>query len=70
LPAAQGVQQHPVFIQIQKNTAYNAQFDKELTQYPFLNDLEQRTQVPKTYAVIGFLISNSPALLSTAPSAS
>jgi receptor expression-enhancing protein 5/6 len=46
-----------VFIQAQnKATYYVNQLDKELTKYPVLNTLEQRTQVPKAYAVIGALI--------------
>ncbi|RDB15616.1 Protein YOP1 [Hypsizygus marmoreus] len=56
MSAAQKVQQHPVFIQAQnKANFYLAQLDKELTKYPVLNALEQRTQVPKTYLVIGAL---------------
>ncbi|KAF4623046.1 hypothetical protein D9613_001556 [Agrocybe pediades] len=56
MSAAQKVQQHPLFVQAQNKAAYyNAQLDKELTKYPVLNNLEQRTQVPKTYAVIGTL---------------
>jgi len=54
MSAAQKVQQHPIYIQAQgKATYYLDQLDKELTKYPVLNHLEQRTQVPKTYAVIG-----------------
>jgi len=34
---------------------YHAQLDKELSRYPVLNQLEARTQVPKTYAVLGVL---------------
>jgi len=51
---AQKVQQHPAVIQAQ-NTAnqYVSQLDKHLAQYPVLLQLEQRTQVPKTWAVIG-----------------
>ncbi|KDR68674.1 hypothetical protein GALMADRAFT_1022153 [Galerina marginata CBS 339.88] len=56
MSAAQRLQQHPVFIQAQNKAGYyNAQLDKELTKYPVLVNLEQRTQVPKTYAVIGAL---------------
>ncbi|KAF5377286.1 hypothetical protein D9615_006464 [Tricholomella constricta] len=54
MSAAQKVQQHPVFVQAKnKASFYLNQLDKELTKYPVLNNLEQRTQVPKTYAVIG-----------------
>jgi len=57
MSAAQRVQQHPVFIQAQNKVAYYVnQLDKELTKYPVLNALEQRTQVPKAYSVIGGLI--------------
>ncbi|CAA7267755.1 unnamed protein product [Cyclocybe aegerita] len=56
MSAAQRVQQHPVFIQAQTKASYYVnQLDKELTKYPVLNTLEQRTQVPKAYAVIGGL---------------
>ncbi|KAL0573679.1 ER membrane protein DP1/Yop1 [Marasmius crinis-equi] len=51
--AAQKVQQHPVVIQAQNKIGYyNDQLDKELTKYPVLVNFEQRTQVPKTYAVV------------------
>ncbi|KAJ6477291.1 TB2/DP1, HVA22 family-domain-containing protein [Mycena vulgaris] len=54
MSAAQKVQQHPMYIQAQgKASYYVSQLDKELTKYPFLNNLEQRTQVPKTFAVMG-----------------
>ncbi|KAJ7433552.1 TB2/DP1, HVA22 family-domain-containing protein [Mycena latifolia] len=54
MSAAQKVQQHPMYIQAQgKASYYHSQLDKELTKYPILNSFEQRTQVPKTYAVIG-----------------
>ncbi|KAF5312675.1 hypothetical protein D9619_003573 [Psilocybe cf. subviscida] len=56
MSATQKVQQHPLFIQAQNRaTQYNAQLDKELSKYPVLINLEQRTQVPKTYAVLGGL---------------
>ncbi|KAG6899229.1 hypothetical protein C0993_012099 [Termitomyces sp. T159_Od127] len=56
MSAAQKIQQHPVVIQAQKKAAvYLNQLDKELTKYPVLNNIEQRTQVPKTYAVIGVI---------------
>ncbi|KAJ7058817.1 TB2/DP1, HVA22 family-domain-containing protein [Mycena amicta] len=54
MSAAQKVQQHPVYLQAQSKASYYVnQLDKELTKYPFLNNFEQRTQVPKTYAVLG-----------------
>ncbi|KAJ7159428.1 TB2/DP1, HVA22 family-domain-containing protein [Mycena filopes] len=54
MSAAEKVQQHPMYIQAQgKASYYVAQLDKELTKYPVLNSLEQRTQVPKTWTVIG-----------------
>ncbi|GLB36685.1 putative TB2/DP1, HVA22 family protein [Lyophyllum shimeji] len=54
MSAAQKVQQHPVFIQVQNKVTYHLdQLDKELTKYPVLNNLQDRTQVPKTYIVLG-----------------
>ncbi|KAJ7719228.1 TB2/DP1, HVA22 family-domain-containing protein [Mycena maculata] len=54
MSAAQKVQQHPMYIQAQGQASYyHAQLDKELAKYPILVQLEQRTQVPKTYTVIG-----------------
>jgi len=54
MSAAQKVQQHPAFIQAQtKANYYVAQLDKELTKYPVLNTIEERTQVPKSYFVLG-----------------
>ncbi|KAG6914388.1 hypothetical protein DXG01_000617 [Tephrocybe rancida] len=54
MSAAQKIQQHPVVIQAQnKANVYLNQLDKELTKYPVLTNLESRTQVPKTYAVLG-----------------
>nr|GAT50816.1 predicted protein [Mycena chlorophos] len=54
MSAAEKVQQHPVYIQAQSKASYYlAQLDKELTKYPFLNAFEERTQVPKTWAVLG-----------------
>ncbi|KAI5118510.1 hypothetical protein M0805_007679 [Coniferiporia weirii] len=54
MSAAQKVQQHPAFQQAtDKANYYVSQLDKELAKYPVLQTLEQRTQVPKTYAVIG-----------------
>jgi len=51
--AAQKVQNHPAVVQAQ-NTAnhYVGQLDKELTKYPMLVQLEQRTQIPKAYAAL------------------
>ncbi|KAI0286580.1 TB2/DP1, HVA22 family-domain-containing protein [Russula aff. rugulosa BPL654] len=52
--AQQKVQQHPAFQQAQaKAHYYLVQLDKELSKYPVLVSLEQRTQVPKAYAFIG-----------------
>ncbi|KIM81706.1 hypothetical protein PILCRDRAFT_821053 [Piloderma croceum F 1598] len=57
MSAAQKLQQHPVFIQAtSKADYYVQQLDKELTKYPVLNTFEQRTQVPKAYAVLGGVI--------------
>ncbi|EGN92721.1 hypothetical protein SERLA73DRAFT_190751 [Serpula lacrymans var. lacrymans S7.3] len=57
MSATQKVQQHPAFIQAQnKANYYISQLDKELTKYPVLTTLEQRTQVPKTYVVLGSVI--------------
>ncbi|KAF9526417.1 TB2/DP1, HVA22 family-domain-containing protein [Crepidotus variabilis] len=57
MSAAQKVQQHPAFVQAQnKANLYVNQLDKELSKYPVLNNLEQRTQIPKAYAVIGGLV--------------
>ncbi|TFY77752.1 hypothetical protein EWM64_g6261 [Hericium alpestre] len=54
MSSAQKVQQHPVFQQVKnKASYYNQQLDKELSKYPFLINLEQRTQIPKTYAFVG-----------------
>jgi len=54
MSAAQNLQQHPIVIQAQNKAHYYVkQLDKELTKYPVLNTLEQRTQVPKAYAVLG-----------------
>ncbi|PFH48204.1 hypothetical protein AMATHDRAFT_6011 [Amanita thiersii Skay4041] len=56
MSAAQRVQQHPLFIQAQTRVNYYvSQLDKELSKYPALIHLEQRTQVPKTYLVLGGL---------------
>jgi len=54
MSATQKVQQHPAFIQAQdKANYYVSQLDKELSKYPTLNQFEQRTQIPKSYAFIG-----------------
>ncbi|KAH8111421.1 TB2/DP1, HVA22 family-domain-containing protein [Phellopilus nigrolimitatus] len=54
MSAAQKVQQHPAFQQASdKANYYLKQLDKELSKYPVLQTLEQRTQVPKSYTVIG-----------------
>ncbi|KAJ3788132.1 TB2/DP1, HVA22 family-domain-containing protein [Lentinula aff. detonsa] len=46
--------QHPMVVQAQnKAVYYHDQLDKELTKYPVLLNFEQRTQIPKTYAVLG-----------------
>ncbi|KAJ8488801.1 hypothetical protein ONZ45_g13825 [Pleurotus djamor] len=57
MSAAQRVQQHPVVLEAQNRANYYVnQLDKELTKYPVLINLERRTQVPKTYAVLGGLV--------------
>ncbi|PVF96272.1 hypothetical protein CPB86DRAFT_709473 [Serendipita vermifera] len=54
MSAAQNFQNHPVYKQASSQAKYyHDQLDKELTKYPVLNNLEQRTQVPKTFIVIG-----------------
>ncbi|EIW86250.1 hypothetical protein CONPUDRAFT_44497 [Coniophora puteana RWD-64-598 SS2] len=54
MSAADQVKQHPAFQQASaKANYYVSQFDKELTKYPALAQLEQRTQVPKTWLVGG-----------------
>ncbi|KAF8060883.1 TB2/DP1, HVA22 family-domain-containing protein [Lyophyllum atratum] len=54
MSAAQKVQQHPMFVQAQNKVQYHlGQLDKELTKYPVLNNLQDRTQVPRTYIVLG-----------------
>ncbi|KAG7090663.1 hypothetical protein E1B28_009762 [Marasmius oreades] len=51
--SAQKVQQHPVVVQAQNKLGYyHSQLDKELTNYPILLNLERKTQIPKTYAVL------------------
>jgi len=57
MSATQKVQEHPAFIQASnKANYYVQQLDKELTKYPALNQFEQRTQVPKAYAVLGGVV--------------
>jgi receptor expression-enhancing protein 5/6 len=52
--AAQQLRSNPTFVQFQnKGNQYLAQLDKELSRYPVLNQFEARTQVPKSYGVIG-----------------
>ncbi|KAF8639390.1 hypothetical protein AX17_001515 [Amanita inopinata Kibby_2008] len=54
MSAAQRVQQHPLFVQAQTRVSYHVgQLDKELEKYPALTHLEKRTQVSKTYLVLG-----------------
>ncbi|KAK0444912.1 TB2/DP1, HVA22 family-domain-containing protein [Desarmillaria tabescens] len=54
MSAAEKLQQHPAFKQVKtKAEYYYGQLDKELTKYPVLINLEQRTQVPKGYLVLG-----------------
>ncbi|KAJ7596263.1 TB2/DP1, HVA22 family-domain-containing protein [Mycena floridula] len=54
MSAASGFQQHPMFVQAKTTAiAYHNRLDKELTKYPVLTNLEQRTQIPKTYTVLG-----------------
>ncbi|KAF8508522.1 TB2/DP1, HVA22 family-domain-containing protein [Gautieria morchelliformis] len=54
MSASQKLQTHPTVLQAQdKASYYISQLDKELTKYPILNQFEQRTQVPKAYAVLG-----------------
>lgn len=35
---------------------YLEQFNNELSKYPFLNKIEQRTQIPKVFGASGFLV--------------
>jgi len=54
MSTAQNIQNHPVYQQAStKAKYYHSQLDKELTKYPVLINLEQRTQVPKTVLVAG-----------------
>ncbi|KAI0027265.1 TB2/DP1, HVA22 family-domain-containing protein [Vararia minispora EC-137] len=55
--SAQQITEHPVFKQAQANVNYYvAQLDKELSKYPVMNHVEQRTQVPKSYVFIGGVV--------------
>lgn len=57
MSAAQNIQNHPVYQQAStKAKFYHSQLDKELTKYPVLTNLEQRTQVPKTALVGGGVV--------------
>ena len=50
----QQVKAHPAVQQLGNQASfYVSQLDKELSKYPVLNNLEQRTQVPKAYGVLG-----------------
>ncbi|KAF8594167.1 hypothetical protein BDV93DRAFT_549299 [Ceratobasidium sp. AG-I] len=52
--SAQQVKTHPAVQQVSNQASfYVSQLDKELSKYPALNNLEQRTQVPKAYAALG-----------------
>ncbi|KIY61744.1 hypothetical protein CYLTODRAFT_427366, partial [Cylindrobasidium torrendii FP15055 ss-10] len=54
MSAAEKLQSHPAFLQAQNKAGYYYnQLDKELSKYPVLLTAEQRTQVPKTYMVLG-----------------
>ncbi|EJD55107.1 hypothetical protein AURDEDRAFT_109571 [Auricularia subglabra TFB-10046 SS5] len=48
------IKSHPTVVNLQNSAShYVNQLDKELSRYPVLNNFEQRTQVPKTFAVLG-----------------
>ncbi|KAG8928274.1 ER membrane protein DP1/Yop1 [Tulasnella sp. 419] len=50
---AQQIKSHPVVVQAQDRfNNYIGQLDKELSRYPVLNQIEERTQVPKAYGVL------------------
>ncbi|KAG9122934.1 ER membrane protein DP1/Yop1 [Ceratobasidium sp. 392] len=50
----QQVKTHPAVQQLSNQASfYVAQLDKELSKYPALNQLEQRTQIPKAYTTLG-----------------
>jgi len=52
--SAQQVKAHPAVQHVSNQASfYLSQLDKELSKYPMLKSLEQRTQVPKAYAAIG-----------------
>jgi len=51
--AAEQIKAHPAVQQAQQSfSLYISQLDKELSKYPILNQLEQKTQVPKAYGAI------------------
>jgi len=57
MSAAQNFKQHPAVKQVvDQGNYYVTQLDKELSKYPVLNTFEQRSQVPKAYAVIGTIL--------------
>ncbi|CAE6430785.1 unnamed protein product [Rhizoctonia solani] len=52
--SAEQVKSHPAVQQLSTQASYYvSQLDKELGKYPAIVNLEQRTQVPKAYGVIG-----------------
>jgi len=52
--AADQVLNHPVVKQAQDRANYYvAQLDKELSKYPYMNQIEQNTRVPKAWAFLG-----------------
>ncbi|KAG9017833.1 ER membrane protein DP1/Yop1 [Tulasnella sp. JGI-2019a] len=51
--AAEQIRAHPAVQQAHQSFAqYMAQLDKELSKYPIINQLEQKTQVPKAYGAL------------------
>lgn len=57
MSTAQNVKQHPAVLQAQnKANYYIGQLDKELSKYPAFAAIEQRTQVPKSYAFLGGVV--------------
>jgi len=55
--AAEQIKAHPAVKQAQQSAAqYIDQLDKELSKYPILIQLEQRTQIPKAYGVIAAVL--------------
>ncbi|KAB5591485.1 Protein YOP1 [Ceratobasidium theobromae] len=52
--SAQDIKSHPLVQQLSTQASYYvSQLDKELSKYPALSNLEQRTQIPKAYGVLG-----------------